>query len=87
MYKPFQKFWQDLSSELKLGWVGLNIVLGVFIGSFGAFTLWLRLVAPATPNMSQLEYNVAFLLSTGIAMTILGIRAVRQNLAYRKRGA
>ncbi len=58
MYKPFQKFWQDLSSELKLGWVGLNIVLGVAIASRFIHGL----ISNPTLNKSISEILIAVLL-------------------------
>jgi hypothetical protein len=43
------------------------------------------LATAATPDMSEQEYVAAFFLSSGVALIILGIRAVRQNVVYRKK--
>ena len=62
----------------------LTIVLGVIIGTFGGVLLRMVLGSAATPDMSEQEYAAAFFLSVGVALIILGIRAVRQNVVYRK---
>jgi len=35
--------------------------------------------------MSEEEYSIAFFLSVGIALIILGMRAIRHNVVYRKK--
>jgi len=58
MFKPTQKFWQDLSNELKLGWVGLILVLGVSIASRFIHGL----ISNPTLNKSISEILIAVLL-------------------------
>lgn len=58
MFTSFYKFWQNLLQELKQGWVGLNLVLGVAIGSRFIHGL----ISNPTLNKSISEILVAVLL-------------------------
>ncbi len=58
MFTSFHRFWQDLFIELKQGWVGLNLVLGVAIASRFIHGL----ISNPTLNKSISEILVAVLL-------------------------
>jgi len=58
MFTSFNKFWQNILQELKQGWVGLNLVLGVAIASRFIHGL----ISNPTLNKSISEILVAVLL-------------------------
>jgi len=58
MFNSFIMFWQDLVKEFKLGWVGLNLVLGVAIASRFIHGL----ISNPTLNKSISEILIAVLL-------------------------
>jgi hypothetical protein len=63
----------------------LNIVVGLFFFSMGGILLYTFLVLGSAHGASGEQYIVAFCLAVGIAMIIVGGRALRENVLYRRR--
>lgn len=63
----------------------LNIVVGLFFFSMGGILLYTFLILGSDLGASWEQYIVAFSLAVGIAMMIVGGRALRENLVHRKK--
>ena len=60
----------------------LNVLMGAYLAGFGLFALWLFLQMPDSLHLKGTENVVAVFIGSGIALMLVGIKAVRQTRQF-----